>query len=108
MEASIEQATLNELRFREANEAIEERRVELGVDGRVPYLCECGEAECRELVRLSASEYHSARVSNRHFLLLDGHPYRSGSIVKQHDGYVVVEKDGEAAEVIERSEGARG
>jgi hypothetical protein len=109
MDRSVERATQNELRFREANEEIEERRVELGVDGvRVPYLCECEDPACRELVRLSAAEYRSARLSERHFLLADGHPFRSGEIVGDHDGYVVVEKGGEAGSVIEREESARG
>jgi len=105
---SVERATKNELRFREANESIEERRVELGVDERVPYLCECEEPSCRELVRLSADEYRAARVDDRHFLLVEGHPFRCGEIVHRADGYMVVEKQGEAAEVIEEEERGDG
>jgi len=105
---SVERATLNELRFREANEKIEDRRAELGVEGRVPYLCECEDERCREIVRLSPEEYQAARVDVHHFLLVAGHPYRSGQIVRRANGYVVVEKDGEAAEVIESEEGGDG
>jgi hypothetical protein len=105
---SIERAALNELRFRAANERIEERRVELGVDGRIPYVCECEEAACREVVRLSADEYRDVRASARQFLLVTGHPFRSGDVVAEHDGYVVVEKRGEAMAVIEREEEASG
>jgi hypothetical protein len=39
---------------------------------------------------------------------VEGHSFRSGRIVDQNDGYMVVEKDGEAAEVIEREEGCNG
>ena len=101
---SVERATKNELRFREANEKIEHRRAELGVDERVPYLCECEEPRCRELVRLSADEYRAARVDERHFLLIEDHPFRSGRVVKRRDGYMIVEKSGEAADVIEDEE----
>ena len=69
---SLERATLNELRFREFNESIDERRAELGIDERIPYLCECEDADCREFVRLSPAEYRSARVDQRHFLLARG------------------------------------
>ena len=105
---SVERATKNELRFREANEQIEERRAELGIDERVPYLCECEEPRCRELVRLSAEEYRAARVDERHFLLIEDHPFRSGKVVRRMDGYMIVEKDGKAAEVIEEEEGGDG
>ena len=66
------------------------------------------EPGCRELVRLSSREYRAARASQRHFLLVGGHPFRSGAVVEQHDGYMVVEKSGEAAAVIEREEGSDG
>jgi hypothetical protein len=105
---SLERATQNELRFREVNKHIEERRAELRIEERVPYVCECEDARCRELVRLSPAEYRTARVDDRHFILADGHPFRSGRIVDRSDGYIVVEKDGEAAEVIEREEGHDG
>ncbi len=108
MTTSIERATLNELRFRAANKAIEQRRVELGVDGTVPYVCECDEQRCRELVRLSPREYREARMSENHFLLVTGHPFRCGAVVAEHDGYVVIEKTGEAAAVIAREENRRG
>jgi hypothetical protein len=101
---SLERATLNELRFREVNKDIDARRAELGIEERIPYLCECEDAACREFVRLSPAEYRTARVDERHFLLVQGHPFRSGRIVAQRDGYMVVLKDGEAAEVIEKEE----
>jgi hypothetical protein len=105
---SLERATLNELRFREFNEDIDDRRAELGIEDRIPYLCECEDADCRQFVRLSPAEYRTARVDERHFLLAQGHPFRTGRIVDRSDGYMVVEKDGAAAEVIEREENGDG
>ena len=105
---SLERATLNELRFREVNKDIDARRAELEIEERIPYLCECEDAGCRELVRLSPAEYRTARVDERHFLLVQGHPFRSGRVVAQRDGYMVVLKDGEAAKVIEKEEGGDG
>ena len=109
MATSVERATLNELQFREANERIEGRRAELELEGeRIPYLCECEDARCRELVLLTSKEYRAARVDHRHFLLACGHPFRSGRIAERNEGYMVVLKTGEAAAVIEEEEGSGG
>jgi hypothetical protein len=105
---SLERATKNELRFRDANVQIEEFREKVGLTDRVPYLCECEDELCRQVMRLSAQEYRKARVDERHFILAPGHPFRSGGIVAECDGYVVVEKTGEAAEVIAREEHGDG
>ena len=102
MATSVERAALNEVRFREANEQIERRRAELGFDGRTPYLCECEDASCVEVITLTPEEYRDARANARCFLLVDGHPFREGDIVAGGDGYVVVEKDGESGRIAER------
>jgi hypothetical protein len=85
-----ERARQTELRFRAANEQIEARRAELGVEGRVPYLCECADERCRAVVRLSPQEYRAARVSERNLLLLPGHSFVSGTIVSRYERYIVV------------------
>jgi hypothetical protein len=109
MATSVERATLNELQFREANEKIEGRRTELELEGeRISYLCECEDAQCRELLLLSSEEYRAARVDRRHFLLARGHPFRSGRIAERYEAYMVVLKTGKAAAVIEEEEGSDG
>ncbi len=45
-----QRALENERLFRSANERIDERRRELDVDERTPYLCECEEPTCTELI----------------------------------------------------------
>ena len=106
-ERSVERATRNELVFRRANEQIEAERRDLGVVGKVPFLCECGDEDCRDLVRLTQAEYAESRVTPRHFLLAKGHTFRMGRIVSEHEEFVVVEKTGIAGEIAER-EGADG
>ena len=101
MTTSVERAALNEVRFREANEHIERRRVELDVDMRTPYICECEDETCTEIVRLSPAEYSEARATARRFVLSPGHPFREGQIVVERDGYMVVEKDGESGRIAE-------
>lgn len=98
---SVERAALNEVRFREANEHIDGRRVELGLEIRTPYLCECEDERCTEVVRLTPDEYAGARRSPRTFLLASGHPFREGEILCEHDGYVIVEKHGRAGAIAE-------
>jgi hypothetical protein len=100
---SVERAAHNEVRFREANEHIDDRRAELGVDTRTPYLCECEDERCTEVVRLKPDEYAAARRSPRTFLLAAGHAFREGEIVSEHDGYVIVEKHGRAGEIAEEA-----
>ena len=47
----------NEATFRDANERIREAERELDPPlDRVPYICECDDMGCREVVRLTAAE----------------------------------------------------
>ena len=68
-----ERVALNEVTFRRANEMIEERAEELAVTGRVPFVCECGDASCLERVELSLAEYEAVREGARSFLVAPGH-----------------------------------
>jgi hypothetical protein len=89
----------NEAIFRDANEAIAAARAELAlIDGGTPFLCECEDAGCRELLRLELGEYEEVRRNSTAFLIAPGHP-SSGEVVAEHDSYLVVEKSGTAARV---------
>jgi hypothetical protein len=105
MATSVERAALNEVRFREANEQIDERRVELGLAFRTPYLCECEDEACVGIVRLSPEEYRAARETPRTFVLALGHPFREGRVLVERDGYMIVEKDGTSGEIAEEAAG---
>lgn len=91
MAISDKRALENERLFRDANEHIDERRRELDLDGRTPYLCECEDRGCTELVRLTLEEYAGIRSVRGQFLIAQGHPSR-GEPVEHRDGYVVVAK----------------
>lgn len=70
----------------------------------IPFICECADEGCTEIVRLSVAEYQEVRADSAHFLNALGHdsaagPY--GEVVAENDRYVVVRKVGEAAEMVE-------
>ena len=88
---SEQRALENERIFRAANEQIAERRDGLGVDHPTPFICECESPDCRELIRLTASEYREVRATGDRFLIVADHPTR-GSLVAERDGYMIVEK----------------
>ena len=92
MAISDERALENERLFRSANERIDERRRELDLDGRTPYLCECEDPECTQLIPLTLDEYSGIRSNEAQFVIASGHPSR-GEPVEDRDGYVVVLKD---------------
>jgi len=99
---SVARAAENEVAFRNANQAIEQRRGELELVGPTPFLCECEEERCQTLLFLSQEEYASARKEPNWFILAHGHKFRSGTIRSSHDRFVVVEKDGLAKKIAER------
>ena len=99
MATSEDRKAENEAAFRDANERIREvhRELEPALE-RVPYLCECEEASCRETIRLTPAEYERVRSDPTWFVIVPGHP-TSGDVVEQGDGFRIVEKTGVAAQV---------
>ena len=101
--ATARRVAENDSRFREANERISKAARRADLD-QIPFVCECANLRCREIVRLRRSEYEEVRASGRRFLEVPGHEAASmgwGTVVDRRDGYVVVEKIGEAAEIVE-------
>jgi hypothetical protein len=100
VERSEEQAARNETVFREANERIAERRAELDeVDGPTPFLCECDDPACTELVRLSLADYEGVRAEAPQFLVVSGHETSDAVVVREGEGWWCVRKNGVAAEI---------
>ena len=94
MGRSEEQARRNEEMFKQANEQIAERRSELTeLDGSTPYLCECEEETCTEIVRLTLEEYERVRAGGSRFVIATGHPTRGKPTGVEGDGWLSVEKD---------------
>lgn len=89
----------NEAAFRDANERI--RAAERALDPpleRVPYLCECDDVQCREVMSLTASEYERIREDGATFAVLYGHR-TDGEVLEEHDSYAVVRKPDRGGEV---------
>lgn len=97
-----EQVARNDAVFRAANERIERAGAELQAAEPLPFICECAEPACRELVLLTRAEYEQVRGHSTWFAVASGHEGGSDGasrVVEDRGAYVVVEKVGKAAEV---------
>jgi hypothetical protein len=64
--------------------------------------CECADVSCVEMLDIDADKYQAVRAEPRHFAVLPGHVYPEVEVVvREGEGYVVVEKTGAAGEVAE-------
>lgn len=81
----------NEVLFREVNERIEE--VASADNGMFEFLCECGVAECTEVVRMTVAEYEAVRADSATFALVRGHEIEEiEDVVSTTDRFNVVRK----------------
>jgi hypothetical protein len=88
----------NQALFRSVNQKVNEinEAFEALVDG-TEYVCECANADCVEQIRLTADEYAAIRLIPTHFFVRPHHVFPEFErVVDDRDGYVVVEKFGEA------------
>jgi hypothetical protein len=91
----------NESLFRIANERMQRAAAShhFAPDQGVPFLCECADAGCREIVMLSPQDYERVRAQPCWFLLVAGHEDAEAvheRIVEAEHGYAIVEKIGPA------------
>jgi hypothetical protein len=99
---SAERAAQNEARFREANEQIQGKVLELGArEHPAPYLCECDEPGCTTVVLLTAAEYEDVRSESRRFVVAPGHENPDDRVLGRHEGSTVIEKTGEEGRLVE-------
>jgi hypothetical protein len=83
----------NQRRFRLANEQIDRARIELGFDGEaVPFLCECADRSCTDVLPLTPDEYAQARAEDDRFVVLPGHVPPGEDVVQRNDRYVITRK----------------
>ena len=104
MGLSAERSAKNEARFREINEELEQKRIELlgDVDDRpTPFLCECEDMACTEVLAISLPEYETARGTRRRFLICPGHVADNAEVVARRETFWLVEKQGEAGRIAE-------
>ena len=92
------QVAQNQSLFRSVNEQIESLNERFGVPSeRAEFVCECADDHCTERVTLTLGEYEDVRRVPTHFIVIHGHVnHQFETVVENVDGYVVVEKFGEA------------
>jgi hypothetical protein len=97
-----ERAGMTESLFREVNERIDDLGVNKSTED-VSILCECATRECAEQLVLPDAVYAHVRTHSTWFLVRPGHEEPAvETVVVRREGYVIVEKRGEAAEQAER------
>ena len=100
-EARALKLAANESLFRLANERMQRAAAShhFAPDQGVPFLCECADPGCREIVMLSPEDYERVRAQPCWFLLVAGHEDAQGvheRIVEAEHRYAIVEKIGAA------------
>lgn len=99
-----ERVARNDAIFREANEGIQEAASKYEVLDQIPFICECADGNCRELIVLSMDEYDEIRGNPRHFLNVPGHvraAQGAAEVVDERGRYTIVEKTGHAGNLVE-------
>ena len=94
----------NEALFRVVNEQATGMNVALAdVTESFTIVCECGQIECLERLRVPPDVYERTRAHGARFFVLRGHVIPdTESVVDEGDGYLIVEKDaGEPADLAE-------
>ncbi len=104
-DASVEKIAQNNAAFRAANDQIEAAAVDhgFGRNGAVPFLCECSDPRCTQIIRLTPAEYDEVRSNPRWFAHAEGHESEIDGVVRlveRRDGYLLVEKIGRAGAVV--------
>ncbi len=102
-DVTAERVARNDATFREANDRIAEKATEYGIDGQIPFICECAQESCTTILRLTLDEYAEVRGHPTHFVNERGHAVAAQGYAREIDDrgrYVIVEKLGEAAELV--------
>jgi hypothetical protein len=98
-----QRAADNEDLFRRVNERVAELSQGLEL---LTLVCECADASCSErLVGVAAQDYQDVRAHGDRFFVARGHERNEiETVVDEHDGYVVVEKQGEVGEAARKAD----
>jgi hypothetical protein len=93
---------LNQSRVRNANERLQRlaRSHRFDPAQRVPFLCECADPSCQEIVMLSLTDYEAVRAHPNRFFLVAGHENPEAAherLLEAEQGYAVVERSEQQA-----------
>lgn len=93
-----ERLAINEALFRNVNEGMRAGRPQPA--GALTVRCECGALGCNRMFAIDAALYEAVRAHPRRFVLLRGHDVPAVErIVERHEGFDVVEKQGETGDI---------
>jgi hypothetical protein len=106
-EARARKLALNQSTFRSTNERIQRAALShrFAARQRVPFVCECADPNCSEIVMLSLLDYDAVRAHPDRFFLAAGHEDAEATherILEAEAGYAIVEKIGTAGVEAER------
>ena len=101
---TTERIAENQCSFREANEKIEAAADNMELLDRIPFICECADANCMEIIRLSQDEYEVVRQHPTRFFTAPGHEALSlaanaAVVAAELENYTLVDKVGLAGEI---------
>ncbi len=96
----------NEALFRAVNERIEDVSQTVPRDEQLmQFLCECDDKACAEKISATRAEYEAVRAVATHFIVLPGHEDPDiEHVVLQNERFLIVEKEGRAAQDAEKSD----
>ena len=95
----------NESLFRSANERIELEAESIGYRGeKVPFVCECPDLSCTDIVQLTLDDYEDIRTGPTRFFVVPGHEAlavqaRAAIVIELRDDVCISEKIGIAGQV---------
>jgi hypothetical protein len=106
MDARERRLAQNETLFREVNERIEDLAITHADEDHIyEFLCECSNAHCDLRLSLPLSIYEQARADSTIFIVAPGHDLPEiEEVVLRGDGFQLVRKQGEAAELAEEKD----
>ena len=110
MSSRDERVAANEATFRAANERIRDKAIELDQAGDfVPFICECADTGCTDLIQMTLSEYEHVRADSHTFTIARGHEAGASERVVGGEGdrFAVVEKKPPGQEITERTDPRR-
>jgi hypothetical protein len=105
-----ERVAENEATFRYANERIRDKAIEVEhAGGFVPFICECADPGCTDLLQMTLGEYEGVRADPHTFTIARGHEAGASERVVGGDGdrFAVVEKRPPGQEITERTDPRR-
>jgi hypothetical protein len=104
MDERQERIAKNETVFRAANREIEHGGEQEGgrADQVIEVLCECGRQGCSGVITMTVADYDASHVQEDRFVVVPGHESTDiENVVEERDGYLVVDKFGEAEDIAE-------